>query len=186
MSPAEEASPRPPRQRLFFALQPAPEIRTRLWRLARSLPLARERLTHPDDLHATLAFLGMVEADRLGAVTAVAAQIRAEPFTLQIDRLDYWPRPKVAWAGPSRVPPGLEQLVVDLWAGLASCGFEPETRPYRAHITLARKGGAIEAGTIEPPIPWEVGDFVLMQSLSVAEPPRYKVLQRWALGTARG
>jgi len=183
MSPAEceERQQAAPRARLFFALQPDGEVRTKLWRLARNLPLARPRLTHPDDLHATLAFLGMVEADRLDVVSAVAQGVEAEAFSLQIDRLDYWPRPKVAWAGSSATPPALQQLVDALWSGLAVHGFEPETRPYCPHITLARKGGRIEAGEIDPPIPWEAHDFVLMQSLSVAEPPRYKVLQRWAL-----
>lgn len=181
MPPAEASPQQSARSRLFFALQPDAGVRSRLWQLARSLPLARARLTHPDDLHATLAFLGMVDSGRLEQVTAVASRISGKAFKLQIDQLDYWPRPKVAWAGPSEIPAALTALVEQLWSGLAECGFEPDPRPYRPHITLARKGGRIAAGGIDPPIPWEVHDFVLMQSLPVVEPPRYNVLQRWPL-----
>lgn len=152
-----------------------------LARVARSLPLQRERLTHPEDLHITLAFLGMVEAERLPCVLAAAERVRGEPFSLQLDHLDYWPRSKVAWLGPEETPPALTQLVNSLWKRLEKCGFQREPRAYQPHATLARKGGDIERGKVEPALLWEVGDFVLMESLSVREPPRYKVLRRWSL-----
>ncbi|MDR2244802.1 MAG: hypothetical protein LBE15_05280 [Burkholderiales bacterium] len=43
------------------------------------------------------------------------------------------------WAGPKETPAALIALVEDIHALLQPCGFTPETRPFRAHITLRRK-----------------------------------------------
>jgi len=71
--------------------------------------------------------------------------------------------------------------VAELWQGLAGCGFTPESRPFRAHVTLTRKGRSHPPQDLPAPIAWPVREFVLVSSLSVPEPPRYKVLQRWPL-----
>jgi 2'-5' RNA ligase len=171
----------PPLQRLFFALWPDADTRAALHALQREPGPASGRPVHPEDIHQTLVFLGQVEAGRLPCVLAAADQVRASAVTLELTRLGYWRGPRVAWAAPAETPPDLLDLVDQLWGGLAVCGFDRETRPFQSHVTLARKARSFPTATLERPIPWKVRDFVLVTSLSVPEPPRYQVLQRWPL-----
>src|ERR671937_517220 len=72
----------------FFALWPDEETRTGLEVLVRTAsersqgrPVARDRL------HLTLLYLGQTRADQLTPIETLAAAIREDPFTLEVDRL---------------------------------------------------------------------------------------------------
>jgi len=169
------------RQRLFFALWPDKPVRDALLRLRRHLPAVSGRPTHREDLHVTLAFLGSVDADRQRCVETVADGIAAPSFDLVIDRFGYWARPRILWCGPSDTPEALGRLVGELQADLTDCGFEPEDRPYAAHVTLARKAEKMTFPAFDPSVSWPVREFVLVASRSGGEPPRYEVLRSWRL-----
>jgi len=169
-------------ERLFFALWPERKVRDKLARLARSLNNGNGRIHNPHDLHITLVFLGQVEASRLPCVHDVADNIVSSPFTLQMDGIGHWPRPRILWCGPSGQPEALQRLVKDLQQGLQDCGFEPETRRYTPHVTLQRKVRHAEAGVIDNPIEWPAKEFVLAASGGGApDQPRYRILHRWSL-----
>jgi 2'-5' RNA ligase len=168
-------------QRLFFALWPEPEMRLQIARAARELEVLSDRAVHVADLHVTLVFLGSVSSDLLPCIDRVASRIVAESFVLEIDSIGYWPRPKILWCGPSRVPEPLQRLVGDLQSGLRACGFEPEQRPYRPHITLARKARSQEGLALEPPLTWSVREFALIRSDTGRPPPFYDVQKKWVL-----
>ncbi len=169
-------------QKLFFALWPDSETRAGLRRIGRGMPSHGGRTTHPEDLHLTLVFLGQVEADRFDCVIKAADAVAVGPFQFQIDRVGHWKRPKILWCGPTESPHPLHQLVADLQKELAYCGFQPEARPYSPHVTLARKARPLEPRDLEEPLEWRAEEFVLVSSLPVSEPPRYRILHRWALG----
>lgn len=168
-------------QRLFFALWPDPQTRDKLVAIQRATQAPSGVALHPDDLHLTLAFLGQVSSAQSAGVKAVADAMRPTTINLSIDHLGHWPQPRVIWAGPTQVPPALTELVAALWGGLEACGFQPETRPYRPHITLYRKAKALLSAATPRPLVWQPVDFVLACSLSGPGLPRYKVLQRWPL-----
>jgi RNA 2',3'-cyclic 3'-phosphodiesterase len=172
--------------RYFFALWPEESVREGLMALARRTA-RRGSVHHPADLHMTLVFLGQISDDQLPGIEAVADAIRGKAFTLQIDGLGYWSRPRILWAAPRQTPEPLSQLVFDLQNGLKACGFEPEKRRYQPHVTLYRKAPPAEAKAIEPAIEWPVTSFVLAVS-GGSEPgePRYRVLQRWSLAMQNG
>ncbi len=167
--------------RHFLALWPDRAVRERLAGEA-SQSAARGRLHHPVDLHMTLVFLGAISDAQLHCVESVAEAVRVRSFTLHIDGIGYWQRPRILWAGPVQTPEPLSQLVFDLQNGLKACGFEPEQRRYQPHITLYRKVSRGEPRVIEPVIEWPVQEFVLATSGGGAPgEPRYRVLRRWAL-----
>ncbi len=168
-------------RRLFFALWPDEAVRSELAALQTRLPQAEGRWVHPDDLHLTLQFLGNVPPGRRSCVVEAARSIRGAPFELEIDRLDYWPRSRVAWAGPAGVPPPLKRLVRELGRKLEACGFKPERRPYRPHVTLLRKATPSAAVVLPQPIRWPVDHFVLVESRPGGDPPHYRPLEGWAL-----
>lgn len=66
-------------------------------------------------------------------------------------------------------------------------GLEPEERPFRAHLTLARaasRDGAALPDLPAPPAlePWPVGKFVLYESRLGKGPAVYVPLEEFALG----
>jgi 2'-5' RNA ligase len=168
-------------QKLFFALWPDESVRKGLLRIGRSLPRHGGRPPHPEDLHITLVFLGPVTQARYPCVTDVADALQAGSFSLSIDRVGYWRRPRILWCGPRETPPALQKLVSDLQEGLKGCGFRPEKRSYSPHVTLARKSGPVEGCELEQPLVWRPREFTLVSSLNRQEPPRYRILKHWPL-----
>ena len=172
----------PGSQRLFFALWPDAQIRERLAGIRDRLPAHGGRPTHIQDLHITLNFLGQVGPDRYDCLVEAAGRVRIPPFSLLIDSVGYWRRPRLLWSGPSQVPAELEGLVRALRNELKGCGFKPETRTFRPHVTLARKTGTATACQLEKGIAWDVKAFSLITSDSGKKVPRYRVLKNWPLG----
>jgi RNA 2',3'-cyclic 3'-phosphodiesterase len=168
-------------QNLFFALWPDAQVRTELSRVQRSISDNSGRVHHPDDLHMTLVFLGRVDSDRFACIRRVAAGIAIQPFTLELTQVDYWRRPRILWCGPDVIPGSLQQLVDDLRRGLLGCGFEPENRIYKPHVTLVRKARGAQAQRLEQPVVWRPREFVLAGSHSGPVTQRYLVLHRWEL-----
>lgn len=171
-----------PGQRLFFALWPDADLSRAINCLGQEAQGHGGRLHHPADLHMTLVFLGPVDSEQLPCIERIAAGIRAEPFGLSLDRIDYWPRPRILLLGSSETPEPLAALVKGLQAGLVECGFRPEKRPFRPHVTLARKARQAAPSTLERPLSWRPLEFVLAGSSMEAKPPRYQILKRWQLG----
>lgn len=180
---SQESDVEAPRQvqRLFLALWPDDEVRAQLAGLARHSLHKTGKRVPTENIHITLAFLGSVDAERRACVEAVAGNISAPPFVLNLDQLGYWRRPRVLWAGASQVPDPLLKLVHDLNTGLKSCGFEPENRPFQAHATLARKvtdGGPVIS---VDPVVWRVEGFRLIESLTLPTGAVYKEVRAWRL-----
>lgn len=96
-------------------------------------------------LHVTLKFLGETDRDLVpeivDRISDVASGMRE--FHWQVRGLGAFPgieRPAIVWAGlePAASCSSLAQALED---ALESLGIEPEQRPYRAHLTLARVKG---------------------------------------------
>jgi len=165
------------RRRVFFALWPDGETRREIIRTSRSaVRRCGGRPTPQDNLHVTLAFLGPV-------TEAVLERVRELPplpspaFELVFDRLGFWAGSRALWISSSRVPPALIELEAALWDRLVGVGFERERRPYRPHVTLARKAQAVEEKL--SPVAWLISEFALVESKPGARHPSYEVLEVW-------
>ena len=145
------------------------------------LPSHGGREVHYEDLHITLQFLGQVTAERYQCMEKVTGSVKAPYICLKIDTIGYWSGPKIIWCKPSKIPGQLTELVSDLRNKMLNCGFKPEKREYKPHITLARKAKSIGSCQIDKPIEWNIGEFVLVTSDSSNRIPRYTVLKRCPL-----
>lgn len=136
-----------------------------------------------ETLHLTLAFLGDVPAQRIDAARRAADGIAAVPFTLTIDRLGFWPRNHILWAGgPESISrPSLTALADALGERLRAVGFRLEDRPFAAHVTLLRDADCASAPALARPVEWKVSEFVLAESKRSAEGARYEIIGRWPL-----
>lgn len=168
-------------RRLFFALWPDAALCKAIDTLSLGLVGKRARRVTAANLHITLAFPGSVPRATSECLEAGATAISGAPFVLDIDRIGYWPRPRILWAGPTHTPPQLWSLVGALRQVLEQCGITPETRPFQAHLTLARKiSRGVSADRIEP-LQWAIDGFCLVESVTAPTGPEYRVLQTWPL-----
>lgn len=166
-----------PRRRVFFALWPDGKTRRALLRATRSaVRRCGGRATPADNLHVTLAFLGPVTTELLGRVRRVPP-LPSPDFELVFDRLGFWDRSRALWVSPSRVPAPLIALEAALWDRLVEVGFERERRPYRPHVTLARKAKGVEEDI--SPVSWLVSELALVESKPGARHPVYEALEVW-------
>lgn len=155
---AADAAARPAWQRCFLAL--APDLPTRTLLSGFRTP-SQARATLFDDLHLTLAFLGgltQAQADYLAAaLPALAIDLPALPF----DGLERWPEgeaPRVLVA-TYRVPPPLAELVENVQQLVSGAGLPIDSRPFRAHITMARYARRRAAVTLDVAgIPTQISD----------------------------
>ena len=99
-----------------------------------------------DGLHLTLRFLGPTLDDRiepaLGAVRAAGAE--AQPIDVTIGGAGTFPndaRPRALWLGLRAGGSALSGLAATVDRALVAAGWPPETRPFQAHLTLARADG---------------------------------------------
>ncbi len=173
--------------RLFVALWPDAELREVVYDSSRKMMPKKDgwqgRLVDKQNLHVTLAFLGTVSFDRVDCIRAAVENIRWQPFTLQLDQLGYWHRPRVAWFGVTQTPEQLTDMVRQLRQGLLHCDFEPEQRAFHPHLTLARK--CRPPRSVDLPVVlaevlnWDVRNLALVSSVTDPAGVRYEVMDQW-------
>ena len=175
------------RLRLFFALWPSDDCRAALARSAASAILAIDGMpVPPGNLHVTLAFLGSVPGRTFARLVQVAGQAAWPAVTLAFDRVEYWAKAKVVVAMPTTVPDVGRMIEARLWRCLEPLGFEREARPWRPHLTLARKirrppPENLHMAPVELPggaVAWRLA---LVESTSRPEGVRYKPLADWPM-----
>ena len=132
--------------RCFIAIELPDELKAGLTRLHSRLKLGEQpwvKWVDPYSIHLTLKFLGSIAADRIGEITRAMEEAARgmSPFHLEVKELGVFPslrRVQVAWVGVSGEVDKLSQLQQRIESNLARLGFAPESRPFTAHLTLAR------------------------------------------------
>jgi 2'-5' RNA ligase len=112
-------------------------LHDRLGRDAHELAWAR-----PENLHLTIRFLGEVpDAEAESIRTALVDPVPAPPFVASLGRPGVFPAHgpvRVVWVGLVADGPRFERLQQQVASRLESVAISPETRPFHAHLTLAR------------------------------------------------
>ncbi len=183
----------PERARLFVALELPAEVRGALagWASDQVGEMARVRLVDPGSLHVTLCFLGsrpVGEVGEIGAVCRTAASALPTPELVVGEALWLPPRrPRVlAVALADDAEAHLAAMQSALARALAAGAFyEPETRPFLAHVTVARVQRDAHVRPQELPAPEPMrfagGPVTLFQSRLGGGPARYEALASVAL-----
>ncbi|MEN1968166.1 RNA 2',3'-cyclic phosphodiesterase [Lentibacillus sp. N15] len=104
--------------------------------------LPYKQWTNKHDLHITLKFLGPVEDKKIHLVAQTLQQLEnQDSFILHVGGVGTFGNannPRVLWAG-ARQQSRLSELHQVVESSLTAYGFAKEKRPYRPHITLAKK-----------------------------------------------
>jgi len=125
------------------------------WALAQAVSQLRAevrpvRWVRPQSMHLTLKFLGEIE-ERLSAGIAEQLAVAASafaPFSFEVRGLGCFPsapRARIIWAGIEGRTDTLEALAGAVEVSLKPLGFEPEKRPFSAHVTLGRCRSQVNA-----------------------------------------
>ena len=175
--------------RLFFALLPSPAQCAELADLVAPLVtrLQAQRVP-PENFHATLCFVGPVAAEKLAALREAAAGIRGRTATLRFDALEFWEKPQVLCATASEPvdSSAAHELAAVLATAGSAAGFSPDVKPFRPHLTLARKVQRATAAellpcALMPPLVMHADKFVLMESRRGDAGSIYSVVDSWSL-----
>lgn len=187
--------------RLFFAVHLPPGHRRAVLetlRAARGLAL---RWVEEDSLHLTLKFLGECEPDLVDALAAEAlVPAGTTAFTLTLaERVSGFPdlssRSRVVHLPLQAGQAAIGRLADHLDAVAGGYGIARETRPFHAHLTLARvKQGPLDARTVmnlrEVAMPpavtasFPVAGFSLMASELRPQGAAYREVRAFALPPA--
>ena len=170
------------RIRAFFALVPDEATRLRFVTLAREVARrSRGRAITGEHVHLTVAFLGDVETSALPALRAIGDALPLAGAELDFDVLGAWRASGVAWVAPQQVPAPLAAMCTALHESLQQHGFSLDTRPFRPHVTLARRCVQPQPRAHCAPIRWNVSRLCLIGSELRPEGPLYTQLHEWAL-----
>lgn len=178
--PPDETAPAA--ARLFFAVWPDEATREALRRWSQPLQSSlRARWVRPEHYHITLAFLGPVLPAQAERLVQLAEALPFACCDLALPRLEFWPRPQVLCLAATAVPEPMAKLVADINGVLRQLALPVERRPFRPHMTLARKvRRAPPEETAVPSLVWPVRDYCLVESRLSAVGPSYTVLRRFA------
>jgi 2'-5' RNA ligase len=190
-------------RRLFFALWPDDEQRAALADATRkAVRHCGGRPVPAQNLHVTLAFLGSVPQERLTELDRIACQgaaaFAAAAPVLTFDRLAYWARPRLlcalagelapapdTGAAPDHEPAGALQLSAALKQASVAAGFAPDLKPFRAHVTVARKVTHAPATEVLAAVEWCFTAFALVDSRTEPTGPVYSVIDSYSLVNAQ-
>ena len=138
--------------RLFFAIELPAFVQSQLGRLKPVEENRDYRWVDPSLIHVTLVFLGEQPPEKLALVNEVGASAARESSsgTLKLGQPDVFGSkraPRVLLATLDGDLDALNALQARLDAGLRTAGFALEERPFRPHVTLARRRESARGGT---------------------------------------
>lgn len=188
--------------RLFFAVPVPAPARGRVGELMEHVQRGvgdgrvRIRWVGVEGLHLTLRFLGPTPASLLEALQSGADALARSttPFEVLLSGGGAFPslaRPRSLWIGVRDGADRLTGLADGLTAVAAGCGLFLDTRPFAAHLTIARTDGvrlapaaarALEAAADGLDVRFRVDRIVLFRSILGAGPARYEALHEAPLG----
>lgn len=171
-------SPTSDSMRLFFALWPDDATRTSLMQLQHSMHGKRVPF---GNLHLTLAFLGQQPRDTVAVLEDAMTHLPPLAVTLNVDRIGYFTRHRIAWAGMHETPVTLVTLHEELAHALADRQIRYNGQHhFKPHITLARDA-EMPPDLVFGPIVWRAETIALVRSRTHAEGADYDVLSSRSL-----
>ena len=145
------------KKRIFIAIHISDETREEaanyIKRMSERFPRAPVKWELPEKLHLTVKFLGSTEESAVSDVIELVIRNveDSHPFDISIGNTGLFPSeksPRVLWLGVSEPTSTLKDLAARIEKDCAAIGFEPETRAFKPHLTLARIRDHRHAGEI--------------------------------------
>jgi 2'-5' RNA ligase len=171
------------------AMQDVAALLTHVGSSVRGQPSDQLRWPAPETWHITLQFLGRTAAEQYDCVVGRLREVRHPSLPIELSGVGTFERTGVFFAGV-RHSPELLTLQRAVTAATQPCGFPAEARPYRPHITLARRKRnsnsdewrSLTSGAHPSLHSSFIADsFVLYQSIPSPDGSRYTPREQFAL-----
>jgi RNA 2',3'-cyclic 3'-phosphodiesterase len=126
------------------------------------------RWVSPEKIHLTLKFFGNIDESRIEPIvkSIAGATQTTSSFPLKVNGIGAFPdvkNPRVIWMGLVNEKEVLVSFQKEVETELEKIGFEPEKRPFQAHLTLGRvkssRGREELVRRMEKYVEKEFGDF---------------------------
>ena len=179
-----------PAKRVFFALWPTEAQRNALADATLAAVSSSGGRPVPSlSLHTTLSFLGSVPERRIQDLGSIARSVAsaasasgAVPLVLKFDQVEYWKKPHILCVVAQGESPLVLALADALAKETAGAGFNPDLKPFRPHVTLARKVSRPTPTTDMDPVVWRFTEFALVESRTEPGGSAYRVVASFAMG----
>jgi len=145
------------KKRIFIAIDISDETREAaalyITQMSELFPHAPVKWERPEKLHLTIKFLGSTEETVIPEVIDLAGQSAqsSRPLVIETGGTGAFPsakNPRILWLGVSERTGALKELATRINNGCAELGFEPGTRAFKPHLSLARIRDPRHAGEI--------------------------------------
>jgi len=178
--------------RIFFAITPPKEqqkiIAHVLQQLQIKIPSDTVRWTPLNKLHITLHFLKAFDLKDLENLSKkVEEQLKQfPPFEISVEGLELFPsgkHPKViSFNIPTREKNEILELAKVISNEIKNCGYPPEARPFRPHLTLARIQKPADVDNINiKHFQFIANEVILFESRPSIEGSQYIPLKKFSL-----
>jgi len=131
--------------RTFIAIELSEEMHDALAQIQKRLRYsgADVKWVATGNIHLTLKFLGEISEETSDTVRSILDKIAAstKPFEISLHNIGAFPKidyPRVIWAGIDKGSKESAILANSIDKELSNIGFDKETRPFAAHLTLGR------------------------------------------------
>jgi len=150
-----------------------------------------QRWVHSEDYHITLAFLGFAEAEQLNCSVQAVRQIchQFSSFYLTLQNIGTFGRPeapRIFWADTAKSNE-LNDLQQQIYQKVSKCGFQLDPKPFKPHITLARKWNEVYPfpkeelpSFISDSHTFQVDEIVLYKT-HMDKTPKYEIVELFPL-----
>lgn len=159
-----------------------------------------QKWTHPADYHLTLKFLGDTDEFTMRRIRETLPTVTRHtvPFSLELKGLGMFGparAPQIFWAGIGGDTKALHRLQQTVEETVVTLGYPAEHRPFRPHLTLARRyRGSVPpditlleqtAGLLSGEPAWTVYEIVLYES-RIGRQPMYVPLESLPFAVSSG
>jgi len=171
------------------AMQEVAALLTHLRSRVRGQLSEQLRWPAPEAWHITLQFLGSTTTEQYACVVKRLGEVRHASLPIELSGVGTFERTGVFFVGV-QLSPELLTFQQVITAATRPCGFLAEDRPYRPHITLARRKRSSHSDEwrsltsgAHPPLrsSFIADNFVLYESIPSPDGSRYTPREQFAL-----
>jgi 2'-5' RNA ligase len=158
--------------------------------------ISHGKQVEPNNYHITTCFIGQTDTNQRTAIAsfiqAALLEFSLEPFTLDLNRIEYWPKPNIVAATPTLVPNALKTLHQISVDAAKHAGFLLERTDrlygnlYQPHVTLARKVPKTMANVYHKrpftALSLNINALHLYESRSTTHGVQYQIIESFTLG----
>ncbi len=131
--------------RSFIAIELDKEIQNQLSQIQKQLKTsgADVKWVEKDNIHLTLKYLGEIDEKKSESIKSILNEIAksTKQFEISLKDIGAFPKiefPRVIWVGLDKGAKESIELAGKIDEALSGLGFQKETRPFAAHLTIGR------------------------------------------------